>query len=73
MQLLTDLARRASEEGIRQFTALIAVDNIAPLRLLRKLDVDVRLSGFGVDARQYTISLAKATKVGPRESPLPCS
>jgi GNAT superfamily N-acetyltransferase len=72
-ELLTQLVRRASEEGISRFTALIAADNPAPLGLLRKLDLDVELSGYGDDALEYKIELTEAASTRAGRIPAPCS
>jgi RimJ/RimL family protein N-acetyltransferase len=72
-ELVGQLVGRALEEGIHQFTALIAVDNIAPLGLLRKLELDVELTAYGDGARLYTIDLVKAMSVDARRSTASCS
>jgi ribosomal protein S18 acetylase RimI-like enzyme len=55
--LMTRLACRAQEEGIRYFSALVAADNAAVLGLLRRLDADVDLMGYEHDTVSYEISL----------------
>lgn len=55
--LLARLTNRAPSEGIRRFTALVAVDNQAVFALLRSLPGDLDLVGHGHGALEYKISL----------------
>jgi GNAT superfamily N-acetyltransferase len=56
-ELMARLARRALNEGIRCFRALIAADNVAVVALLRRMDADVELISYDSDTVQYEISL----------------
>jgi RimJ/RimL family protein N-acetyltransferase len=56
-ELMTRLIDRAVAEGIRRFTASIAADNVAVLRLLRDISVDYVLVGFEDGIVEYEISL----------------
>ncbi|MDQ2749830.1 MAG: GNAT family N-acetyltransferase [Actinomycetota bacterium] len=56
-ELMTRLIDRAITEGIRRFTALIAADNLAVLRLLRNLSVDYVELGCEEGAVEYEIML----------------
>jgi RimJ/RimL family protein N-acetyltransferase len=56
-ELMARLARRAQNEGIRRFSALIAADNVAVLALLRRMDADVELISYDTDTVQYEIHL----------------
>lgn len=55
--LLAELSRCAYTRGIRQFTALVASDNIAVIRLLRRMDADVELVSSELDTMEYEIFL----------------
>ena len=55
--MMTRLIDRAVAEGIRRFTASIAADNVAVLRLLRDISVDYVLVGFEDGIVEYEISL----------------
>jgi ribosomal protein S18 acetylase RimI-like enzyme len=55
-ELIARLARRAQNEGIRRFSALIAADNVAVVALLRRIDADVELISYDGDTVQYEIS-----------------
>jgi len=57
-ELLRRLADRAYEEGITHFTALVASDNLAVVRLLKRIGVDVRPTSFEPGAVEYDITLA---------------
>ncbi|MGH8859782.1 MAG: GNAT family N-acetyltransferase [Jatrophihabitantaceae bacterium] len=57
--LMARLARRALDEGISRFTALVAADNVAVLALLRRMDADVDLIGYEADTAQYEITLRR--------------
>jgi RimJ/RimL family protein N-acetyltransferase len=56
-QLITQLIARAQDEGIRRFTALIADDNLASIRLLRSLDLDARVLDRDHQTTEYGIAL----------------
>lgn len=56
-ELIARLARRAQNEGIRCFSALVAADNLAVVALLRRMDADVDLISYDTDTVQYQISL----------------
>jgi RimJ/RimL family protein N-acetyltransferase len=56
-ELMTRLIDRAVTEGIRRFTASIAADNIAVLRLLRNISVDYVLVGYDDGIVEYEIML----------------
>ena len=55
-ELLSQLADRARQEGIRRFTALVTAGNTAMTRLLRNISAEfVR---YGPDTVEYEIALA---------------
>jgi ribosomal protein S18 acetylase RimI-like enzyme len=56
-ELMRQLSRRAQEEGITTFSALVAVSNVAVLALLRRMDADVELVEADGQTAQYTIAL----------------
>lgn len=56
-ELVTRLIDRAVTEGIRRFTASIATDNIAVLRLLRNLSIDYVLVDYADGIVEYEIML----------------
>jgi RimJ/RimL family protein N-acetyltransferase len=54
-ELLTRLSRRARQEGIHRFTALVAADNVAMAGLLRNMSAN--LVGRGPGTVEYEITL----------------
>ena len=56
-ELMARLARRAQDEGITCFSALIAADNMAVVALLRHIDADVELISYEGATVRYEISL----------------
>jgi RimJ/RimL family protein N-acetyltransferase len=54
-ELLTRLSRRARQEGIHRFTALVAEDNMAMARLLRNMSAN--LAGRSPGTVEYEIAL----------------
>lgn len=56
-ELMVRLARRAQNEGIRRFSALLAADNVAIVALLRRMDADIELISYDADTVQYEIYL----------------
>jgi GNAT superfamily N-acetyltransferase len=56
-ELLRRITERAREEGIRQFTALVAVDNDTMLQLLHEIGVEVHETGSGSGAVDFRITL----------------
>lgn len=56
-ELLRQLERRASQEGIRHFTALVAADNVAVVELLKTLGAVVRATRCENDTVEYEIKL----------------
>ncbi|PZS18767.1 MAG: hypothetical protein DLM57_05770 [Pseudonocardiales bacterium] len=56
-ELLTRLIDIAVTEGIRRFSALIAADNIAVLRVLRNLSVDYVIVNYADGIVEYEIML----------------
>ena len=56
--LLARLTDRALSEGIRRFTALVAVDNQAVITLLRSLPADLELVAHGHGVLEYEVALA---------------
>lgn len=57
-ELLSQLTDRARQEGIRRFTALVAADNAAVVRLLRNIGTDVRAPLREPGTVEYDIKLA---------------
>jgi GNAT superfamily N-acetyltransferase len=58
--LLAALSGCASRRGIRQFSAVVAGDNVAVVRLLRRMDADVELISSEPDRMEYDIFLRTA-------------
>lgn len=58
-QLLTRLIDRARRNGIRRFTALMAADNAAMLRLLRRLDAETVLLARDGHTIEFEIRLPR--------------
>lgn len=58
--LMAELTTRALASGIRQFTALVAVDNVAVIGLLRRMNADVELISVEQGAMEYDIVLRPA-------------
>lgn len=56
-ELLSQLVRRAHQEGIRRFTALVAVDNAGVTRLLQSMGADCRISHHQSGSVEYVIEL----------------
>lgn len=56
-ELVTRLVDRAVTEGLSRFTASIAADNLAVLRLLRNIGVDYQLVGYEAGIADYEILL----------------
>ncbi len=57
-ELVTRLMARAQDEGIRHFTALVAVDNEVMVKLLQDLGGELRATPDGVGAVEYTLTPA---------------
>jgi RimJ/RimL family protein N-acetyltransferase len=57
-ELVTRLLRRAHEEGVRRFRALVAVDNDVMVNLLHDLGGDLRASPVQAGAVEYTLAPA---------------
>jgi GNAT superfamily N-acetyltransferase len=57
-ELLNQLTDRARREGIRRFTALVAVDNAGVAGLLRDIRGDARATQSGSGTVEYEIALA---------------
>jgi len=57
-ELVTRLLRRAREEGIHRFTALVAVENDVMVNLLHDLGGDLRASPNQAGAVEYTLTPA---------------
>jgi GNAT superfamily N-acetyltransferase len=55
--LLAYLSRCAHANGIRQFSALVAADNVAVIRLLRRMHADVELVSSAFDTMEFEIFL----------------
>jgi RimJ/RimL family protein N-acetyltransferase len=68
-ELLTRLSRRARQEGIRRFTALVAADNAAMIALLRT--AGGTLADGGSDTVEFEIVLAPAGSARPRRAVSP--
>ena len=56
-ELLSRLADRARQEGIRHFTGLVSGDNVAVTRLLEDRRVGVRVTDREPDSVEYAIAL----------------
>ena len=56
-ELLSQLADRAHQEGIRRFTALVAVDNAGVAGLLKSIGADCRVSHKEPGCVEYEIEL----------------
>lgn len=56
-ELLTELAERARQEGIRRFTAMVAADNVAVVGLLRNISADVHPMRSEAGSVDYEITL----------------
>ena len=56
-ELVTRLIDRAVEVGIQRFTALIAAENVAVIKLLRKMSVEYRLVADEYGTLEYEITL----------------
>lgn len=56
-ELLSQLVRHAHQEGIRRFTALVAVDNAGVSRLLKSIGADCRISHHESGCVEYEIEL----------------
>lgn len=55
--LIAELSGRAYASGIRQFGALVGSDNLAVIRLLRRMDADVELVTSDAETMEYEIFL----------------
>jgi acetyltransferase len=56
-ELLTRLADRARQEGIRHFTGLVAAENVAVAGLLKDIRVGVRVAASDPETVEYAIDL----------------
>lgn len=56
-ELLDQLAGRAYQEGVRRFTALVAVDNAGVAALLKGIGADFRVGDNGAGCVEYEIEL----------------
>jgi ribosomal protein S18 acetylase RimI-like enzyme len=57
--LLARLIERARQVGIRHFTAEVAADNVAVIKLLRRMDADVELVASDDGTLEYDIALRR--------------